>query len=260
MIDEPTSTHRIFQHDRVAAGYASARPFLHPEVFARVREVLQPAARASRALDVGCGTGLSSVALRELADAVVGVDASKEMLRRASRAAGVRYVACEAESLPFGDGSFDLAVACGSIDWVDLSRFLPRAARVVRNGGWLVSLDFGDTGRSPDIPGLARWYVEVFEAGCPRPPARDPIITAEEAGRHGFGAPSRTDLLLDPGFTAVEYAAFLLTESNIVAAIEYGGHSEGELRAWLDSELEPLFGGQSRRVTFGGYIQALRRQ
>jgi len=260
MIDEPTSTHRIFQHDRVAAGYASARPFLHPEVFARVRQVLQTAARASRALDVGCGTGLSSVALRELADAVVGVDASKEMLHRASRAAGVRYVATEAESLPFGGGRFDLAVACGSIDWVDLSRFLPHAARVVMNGGWLVSLDFGDAGHSPDIPGLARWYVEVFEAACPRPPARDPIITAEDAGRHGFDAPSRTDFLLDPAFTAVEYAAFLLTESNSVAAIEYGRRSEGELRAWLESELEPLFGGQSRRVTFGGYIQALRRQ
>ena len=60
-------------------------------------------------------------------------------------------------------------------------------------------------------------------------------------------------------FTAVEYAAFLLSESNTVAAIEYGRRSEDALRAWLESELEPLFGGQSRRVTFGGYIQALRR-
>ncbi len=259
MSDDVTSTHRIFQHDRVAAGYASARPFLHPEVFAGVREFLQLSGRQSRALDVGCGTGLSSVALRELADAVVGVDASKEMLRRASRAAGVRYVACEAESLPFGDGRFGLVVACGSIDWVDRTRFLPRAARVMRNGGWLVSLDFGDTGRSPDIPRLDRWYLDVFEAGCPRPPARDPIITAEEARRHGFEAPGRTDFLLYPLFTAVEYAAFLLSESNTVAAIEYGRRSEDALRAWLESELEPLFGGQSRRVTFGGYIQALRR-
>jgi len=60
---DPKETHQIFQHDRVAAGYASARPYLHPEVFAVLRDVVGPEARFRRALDVGCGTGLSSVAL-----------------------------------------------------------------------------------------------------------------------------------------------------------------------------------------------------
>jgi hypothetical protein len=32
-------TRGLFAHERVARGYASARPFLHPEVFARVREL-----------------------------------------------------------------------------------------------------------------------------------------------------------------------------------------------------------------------------
>jgi ubiquinone/menaquinone biosynthesis C-methylase UbiE len=86
-----------------AAGYASARPHLHPEVFAHVREKLRLAARLKRALDVGCGTGLSSVALLDLAQEVVGVDASRDMLRHARRAVGVRYVASGAEALPFRD-------------------------------------------------------------------------------------------------------------------------------------------------------------
>ena len=54
-----------------------------------------------RALDVGCGTGLSSVALLDLAGEVVGIDAALAMLRHASRAQGVRYVASGAEALPF---------------------------------------------------------------------------------------------------------------------------------------------------------------
>ena len=33
-VPDPLTTHRLFEHDRVAAGYASARPFLHGEVFA----------------------------------------------------------------------------------------------------------------------------------------------------------------------------------------------------------------------------------
>jgi len=259
MTSEPVETHQIFQHDRVAAGYANARPYLHPQVFARLRDMLRPLQAFRRALDVGCGTGLSSVALRELAHEVVGADASKEMLRRAGRAARVRYVACEAESLSFGDSVFELVLACGSIDWVDRARFLPAAARLIPSGGWLVSLDFGDTGHSRDVPRLAAWYTAAFEARCPRPPSRDPIITPGEAQAHGFAAPRRVDFSLEHRFAAPEYAAFLMTESNTVAAIEYGREAERVLGAWLESELQPLFGGKSRRVTFGGYIQALRR-
>jgi SAM-dependent methyltransferase len=181
------------------------------------------------------------------------------MLRRATRAPGVRYVACEAESLPFGDGAFDLVLACGSIDWVDRGRFLPRAARLTAPGGWLVSLDFGDTGRSPEVPGLEPWYTGVFEARLPRPPASDPIITADEATSNGFGAPRRVDFVLEQPFTAEQYGAFLMTESNAVAAVEYGSEDARALGRWLVSELRPLFARHARRVTFGGYIQALRR-
>jgi len=256
---DPTETHRLFQHDRVASGYASARPYLHPEVFARVRGLVKPAARFRRALDVGCGTGLSSLALLDLAEEVVGIDAAIDMLRHARRANGIRYVASGAEALPFRQDRFDLVVACGSMDWVDRPRFMPRAAELVRSGGWLVSLDFGDTGRSPEVPGLGPWYDEVFLREYPRPPASDPMITADEARRHGFAEPLQRDFASASSFTAPQYAAFLMTESSVIAAIEYGREAEAEVRAWLESQLVPLFGREPRRVAFGGYIQALRR-
>jgi SAM-dependent methyltransferase len=256
---DPTETHRLFQHDRVAAGYASARPYLHPEILAVVREALRPEARFRRALDVGCGTGLSSVALLDLAHEVVGIDAAVGMLRHARRADGIRYVASAAETPPFRPGTFDLVVACGSIDWVDRTRFLPRAAELLTSGGWLVPLDFGDAGRSPDVPGLARWYDDVFQKRYPRPPASDPMVTAEEAARHGFGAPVHRDFASAVSFTARQYAAFLMTESNVIAAVEYGQEAEARVRAWLESELLPLLGAEARPVAFSGYVQALRK-
>jgi SAM-dependent methyltransferase len=258
-VPDPTATHRLFEHERVAAGYASARPYLHPEAFALVRDAVGPARRFRRALDVGCGTGLSSVALLDLAEEVVGIDAARDMLRRARRPVGVRYVASGAEALPFLGARFDLIVACGSIDWVDRSRFLPRAAEALARGGWLVCLDFGDTGRSPDVPGLARWYDEAFQREYPRPASSDPRITAEEAARHGFEPPVERGFASVASFTARQYAAFLMTESNVIAAIEYGREGEDRVRARLESQLLPLFGGASRRVAFSGYVQALRR-
>ena len=256
---DATATGRIFEHDRVAGGYATARPYLHPQVFARVRKLISLEARVRQALDVGCGTGMSSVALAALARDVVGTDASLPMLRRARRAPHVRYVASSAEALPFRAASFDLVVACGSIDWVDRTRFLPRALELLPPGGWLVALDFGDTGRSPDVAELARWYDDAFQARYPRPRTSDPIISADEATRCGFEAPSRSDFRVECALTASEYAAFLTTESNVIAAVEYGSAAAETVRAGLLSELEPLFGAGPRRLSFAGYVQALRR-
>jgi SAM-dependent methyltransferase len=168
-------------------------------------------------------------------------------------------VAAGAETPPFRARSFDLVVACGSMDWIDRLRFLPRAAEVVVSGGWLVSLDFGDTGRSPDVPDLAHWYDEVLRNRYPQPPARDPMITAEEAERHGFAPPTHRDLAMTYPFTAAGYAAFLMTESNVIAAVEYGSEGAHGVRAWLEAELALLFGIEEHAVTFGGYIQAMRR-
>jgi SAM-dependent methyltransferase len=256
---DPTATRELFEHDRVAAGYASARPYLHPHAFARVREQLACEAKAARALDVGCGTGMSSLALTALAHDVVGTDASLPMLRRARREPRVRYAAATAEALPFREGSFDLVVACGSIDWVDRGRFLPRAFELLVSGGLLVCLDFGDTGRSRDIPGLAAWYDSAFQGRYPRPPASDPIVTPGEATRCGYEPPTRSDFSIDHAMSARQYSEFLMTESNVIAAVEYGSQAAGQVRARLESELSSLFGGAPRRIAFAGYVQTLRK-
>ena len=256
---DPTTTHRLFDHDRVAAGYASARPFLHPEVFARVRDLIRLPEPVGRALDVGCGTGMSSVALLDLAREVTGVDVSLPMLLRARRAEHLHYLASTAEDLPFRDGSFDLIAACGSIDWVDRERFLPRAAELLVGGGWLVPLDFGDAGRSPDIPDLQRWHEEVLQPAFPSPASPDPMVGSDEAARFGFGEPAHHTFESRPSFTAPGYADFLMTESSVIAAVEYGERSAEEIRGWLGTELSGLFEGETRAVTFGGYIQVLRK-
>ena len=50
----------LFSFQRVAEGYATHRPYFHPVVIARIRGYLGLKGKLDKALDVGCGTGLSS--------------------------------------------------------------------------------------------------------------------------------------------------------------------------------------------------------
>jgi hypothetical protein len=70
------------------------------------------------------------------------------------------------------------------------------------------------------------------------------MVTPEEAARDGFGSPAHRDFASVVWFTARQYAAFLMTESNVIAAVEYGRESAEQVRAWLE--------GRGRGVVEGG--------
>jgi len=99
----------------------------------------------TRVLEVGVGTGL---ALPHYAPSkrVVGIDLSREMLRRAQkRVAAERLrtvdglLEMDAESMAFADGSFDIAVAMFTATVVpDARRLFREMRRVVRPGGDLL--------------------------------------------------------------------------------------------------------------------------
>lgn len=67
----------------------------------------------SRVLDVGCGPGLLSESLAEYASSVEGIDFSKTMIEYARESrAGATFRVANAESLPFEESEFDVAVCC----------------------------------------------------------------------------------------------------------------------------------------------------
>lgn len=91
-----------------------------------------------RLLDVGCGTGARTAALRELGWDVTGVDLSDDMLRRA-RERGLDVVQADASALPFADASFDAVVSMWThTDVADFAAVVTEIARVLREGGPLV--------------------------------------------------------------------------------------------------------------------------
>jgi SAM-dependent methyltransferase len=130
-------------YDAMAADYVAhveASPYTALYEAPGLRALLPPLA-GRRVLDAGCGTGRTSAWLAGAGAEVVGFDASPEMLRRASeRVPSASFSLADlAEPLPFGDGSFDLAVASLVMhylrDWVPPLREL---RRVLRPGGAFV--------------------------------------------------------------------------------------------------------------------------
>ncbi len=82
-------------------------------------------------LDVGCGTGILGKVMKN----VVGLDVSKEMVRKA-RGLIEDVVVGDASNLPFKDSRFDSVVFNATIFLIpDAERSLDEALRVVREGG-----------------------------------------------------------------------------------------------------------------------------
>jgi len=155
--------------DRLAGRYDLLNTVLSGGSDARWRKL---AARAGGvgpgglALDVACGSGKLSLALRELGASVVGLDFSAGMLAVASaRAPGPRYVRGDALALPFPDASFDaVTMAFGLRNLADPERGLAEMRRVLRTGGRGVVLEF--VRPRPTLAG--RLYRAYLTHGLPR--------------------------------------------------------------------------------------------
>jgi len=106
----------------------------------------------SRVLDCATGTGDLALAFKRTVGPkgrVVGTDFCAEMLELAPPKAAaarleVEFAQADAQVLPYGDDSFDVAsIAFGIRNVDDPVRCLKEMARVVRPGGRVVVLEFG---------------------------------------------------------------------------------------------------------------------
>jgi demethylmenaquinone methyltransferase/2-methoxy-6-polyprenyl-1,4-benzoquinol methylase len=122
----------------------------------RWRRAMVAGIEPGRVLDVACGTGPVTRELVRRGCSVVGLDQSPDMLAEARvRLPGVRFVAGEAERLPFADREFDALTFTYLLRYVDDRLATMRElARVVRPGGRIGMVEFG----VPSHPALrAAW-------------------------------------------------------------------------------------------------------
>ena len=244
-----------FGTDEMAAGYATSRPPVHEHVIRRACRKLERTAPFSRALDVGCGAGVSTRAIDGFAAHAIGLEPAAAMLPRAAHVApSSEFIAGAAEALPFRDHAFDVITAAGSLNYVDLDRFFPEAARVLGPHGVLVIYDFSPGRIFREAPGLDEWFT-CFHRRYP-PPLNEgidlnPAMLAARC-RHlrlKCSEPFEIGLRLSPGF----YLDYVLTETNVADAVRRG-IPPSEIRRWCASTLAPVWQGSEHEVIFRGYF------
>ncbi|MEK6676826.1 MAG: methyltransferase domain-containing protein [Planctomycetota bacterium] len=124
----------------------------------------------SRLLDLGCGAGLDSIIAAKRVGpggSVTGVDFSEEMLERSQKAAGqsaidnVHFQRADAESLPFDDATFDVALVNGIFNLNPKREAIFRElARVVKPGGavWAAELILSEPLSAEVLVDETQWF------------------------------------------------------------------------------------------------------
>ena len=251
----------FFSPKSAARRYTKGRPYFHPQAIARIGSFLSLEEPLARALDVGCGTGLSTIALKAMARRIIGVDASREMVALAAREIGVEYCVARAEELPFKEGEFDLITLSSAFHWLDRDKFLKEARRILRPASWLIVYDNFFQGQMAENQEFQVWYKEHYLSKYPPPPRSRVAFTEEDSEQAGFHLLGRELSQYSRSFSVEALVDYFVTQSNVIAAVEYGEEEIEDARRWLTESNAPLFGDMKEAsFLFQGPIWYLKKQ
>ncbi|XP_067136591.1 putative methyltransferase DDB_G0268948 [Centruroides vittatus] len=131
---------RRFEKPEQAAAYAKFRPsppqFITDKILKYLEEKINPP--YERVLDVGCGTGQSSVIWRPYFRNITGCDisfAQIEEARKKSSFENANFVICPSEKIPLPDNSVQMISVVAALHWFDIEEFFKEAKRLlIKNG------------------------------------------------------------------------------------------------------------------------------
>lgn len=250
-----------FSPKNTAERYAKGRPFFHRNTVKHIREYIQIANKFENALDVACGTGLSTNALLDIAENVFGTDISDEMLKLVLNPKEIKYSKAFAENLLFENDYFDIITVSSGVHWFDIDKFLREASRILRTKSWLALYENYFISEMLEVDEFDNWFPDVYLKKYPSPKRNGNYDwTDENLKDKGFKFIKEETFKNPIEFTKEQLILYFTTQSNITATVENDVSSYEEVENWLDNELRPFFGNEQKRtINYGNWIKYLQK-
>jgi hypothetical protein len=144
--------------------------------------------------------------------------------------------------------------------WLERSEFLREAKRILRPQGWLIVYDNYFPGKMEEHFEFQRWYRETYLKRYPAPPRAGLVFTEDDAGNEGLHLEGYDQYQNSVTMSVEGLVDYLMSHSNVAAAVEAGEEDIDAVRLWLEETVKPLFGGAKEGTfRFYGPIWYLRK-
>ncbi len=251
-----------FSPKETAKRYASGRPYYHKKAIKRIAKKLQITTKnkLEKALDIACGTGLSTRALSLISKAVYGSDISEEMLKYTQEKEGVEYIQCDALKQPFEDDFFDLITIASGVHWLDIDAFLVECKRLLKENAYLIIYDNYFKFELIDNSQFKNIFAEKYLNKFPSPPRNNRYEwTNENINSKGFEIvfEERFDIPIQLQKEAL--INYFTTQSNITAVVSNEQLDYDYIDKWLNKNLTPYFKNNNvQTFNYGTWIKYLK--
>jgi ubiquinone/menaquinone biosynthesis C-methylase UbiE len=209
--------------------------------------------------DIACGTGHSTIPLLDYSENVYGTDISVEMLNIAKqKSPKPTYYLRPAEDLPFGDGFLDAIFVCMAMHWFDQEKFLSEVRRTLKPEGLLFIYNMRFPGTMLQNPSYNDWHTKQYWARYPNPKRHTTSLDTllENNAQLKHIANHSIDLSID--LNSIELRNYLLTQSNIDAAIDNGDSLES-IERWVGEGIEPFFKSNKAQFIYSCELSIAQR-
>lgn len=210
----------------IADTYDEARPHCPP--YAREAIIRYLGGKPGLVVDLGCGTGLSTMAWAKDAGRVVGIEPNGDMLRvaRGKAAENVEFRQAPANATGLAEGCADAVTCSQSFHWMEPESTLAEVDRILKPGGVFAAYDYD----WPPVCGLRAELacrklsdaVKELEREFPDPGVRwDKERHLERMERSGYFRYARELVFAnEERFTAGRLAAAAASRSNLHRMLE----------------------------------------
>ena len=251
-----------FNLKTAAERYTKGRPDFHNNTIKHIKDFLRLDKKLDHALDIACGTGLSTQALLAIATTVYGTDSSPAMLNFASQPDKIHYALAFATQQPFTDNSFDLITVSSGVHWFDIDKFLQEANRLLKSRCWLVLYENHFIAEMVGNDNFTNWFPDVYLKKYPSPPRNNNYSwTNENLIPKNFNFVTEEKFKNPVVFNKKQLALYFTTQSNIIAAVEKNETTYEQVENWLDMELSSFFDNDKtiQTINYGNWIKFIQR-